>query len=89
MTPEELEIQDLEEQANQSYLEKKLQKTKFYNDNMGHVMFFHFNSFEEPPEIICDGSNGDDFDTVYWTHFCRFDFNEIIQQAINQQELED
>jgi len=50
-------------------------------EDYGYCIFFHFENFEEPPEICCDAPTTIGFDAEYWTHFTAFDFNEVMKQA--------
>lgn len=63
----------------------KLYPTDEWSEDLGDCIFFHFPSFEEPPEVINSHPNCSDFDengVEYWTHFIMVDFNRIIEQAI-------
>lgn len=63
----------------------KLFLTDEWHEDMHDCLFFHFNSFEEPPEVLFSSPLCSDFDEEgedYWTHFIRLDGNDIIEQAI-------
>jgi hypothetical protein len=62
----------------------KLFKTSEYHEDYNDCLFFHFHSFEEPPEVEVTSPLYDDFDYEYWTHFVKIDFmNDIFEQAMN------
>lgn len=54
-----------------------------WHEDYGQCLFFHFDSFEECPDVCCDSplTVQPPFDHEYWTHFVRFDFNEVVKQA--------
>lgn len=59
----------------------KLRFTEEHHEELGNCLFFHFNSFEEPPETTVASTMDHGFDAEYWTHFIEFDFNPIFEQA--------
>lgn len=62
-----------------------LHKTEDWHEEIGDCVFFHFNSFEESPEVLCSNPLSSDFDSEdegYWTHFVTMNLNLIIEQAI-------
>lgn len=62
----------------------KLEKTEDYHEDYGDCLFFHFPSFEEPPDVYIGSPHHTDFDHELWTHFTKdVDFNLIIGQAID------
>lgn len=65
----------------------KLKFTEEHHEDLGNCLFFHFNSFEEPPETTVASTADTDFDFEYWTHFIKFDFNPIFEQAEKMQSL--
>ena len=61
----------------------RLERTEDYHEDYGDCLFFHFPSFEEPPEVYVGGTLDTDFDDEHWTHFTKdVDFNIVISQAI-------
>jgi len=60
----------------------KLHKTEDYHEDFGNCLFFHFETFEEPPELYCGSTNEVNFNEEYWNYFVKdFDFNSIFEQA--------
>ncbi|MFC5475755.1 hypothetical protein [Paraherbaspirillum soli] len=58
--------------------------TDEYDANFGNCLFLHFDNAEAPPDVYC-GSPLEvypPFDAKYWTHFVRFDFNAVINAAL-------
>jgi len=55
-----------------------LLKADKYHEDFSDCLFFHFENFEEPPDICCGSPLDTGWDETYWTHFVRFDFNEIF-----------
>ena len=61
----------------------QLEKSEDWYEDYGDCLFFHFPTFEEPPESYIGSPLETDFDHEYWTHFTKdVDFNLIIAQAI-------
>jgi len=58
----------------------KLYETSEWHEDFGDCIFFHFPSFEEPPEVYCGSPLNSDWDEKF-THFIRLDFNDIFRQA--------
>jgi len=61
-----------------------LHETNDWNEDLGNCIFFHFNNFEEPPEVLCSTPYSSDFEEEggeYWTHFVTMNFNLIFEQA--------
>jgi hypothetical protein len=60
----------------------KLMTASDWDEEFGDVLMFHFESFNEAPEIQC-ATYGQipAIDTDYWTHFARYDINAILSQA--------
>ena len=61
-----------------------LHKTDEWFEEMGDCIFFHFNNFEEAPEVLCSTPLSSDFgnaENPYWTHFVLMNFNLIFDQA--------
>lgn len=63
----------------------KLHRTHDWYEELGDVLFFHFENDEEPPTVLlsCPGSsdwdeNGEDF----WTHYLVIDLNSIFNQVV-------
>lgn len=65
----------------------KLHPVSDWHEEYGDCLFFHFDSFDEPPQVCCDSplTIEPEFDEKYWTHFVRFDFNAVINAAIAAQ----
>lgn len=65
----------------------KLFPAKQWNDDDHDVLMFHFENFEEAPEVKC-GGYGDipENDPEYWTHFVKYDFNIVMLEAINSMD---
>lgn len=60
-----------------------LEETADYHEDYGNCLFFHFPSFEEPPEAYIGSPLECKFEHGYWTHFTKdIDFNLIISQAM-------
>ncbi len=67
----------------------KVMKTEDYHQDYGNCLFFHFETFEEPPTVICGSPLDSVFEEDFFTHFVKdFDFNDLFEQAIelNQEE---
>lgn len=60
-----------------------LQKEEDYHEGYGDCIFFHFYSFQEPPDVCCGSPLDYEWDEKYWTHFIALDFNHIFTQAMN------
>ena len=61
----------------------KLHKTEDYHEDDGNCIFFHFVTFEEPPEVYCGSALETDFNEEYWNYYVKdFDFNNIFDQAM-------
>jgi hypothetical protein len=59
-----------------------LRKSEDWHEDKGPCLFFHFESFDEPPDVCCGGPLDTDWDDAYWTHFIEdFDFNLLFKQA--------
>ncbi|MGZ4953602.1 MAG: hypothetical protein ACXV8Q_00700 [Methylobacter sp.] len=57
-------------------------ETDDWHEDMGTCLFFHFHSFEEPPEVYCGQPIETDFDSDYWAYFIKdMPFNSIFEQA--------
>jgi hypothetical protein len=57
-------------------------ETDDWHEDLGTCLFFHFHSFEEPPEVYCGSPLGTDFDSDYWAYFIKgMPFNIIFEQA--------
>ena len=52
-----------------------------YHEGCGECLFFHFEAFDEPPDVCCGSPLDTGWEHDYWTHFVRFDFNAVIEQA--------
>ena len=60
----------------------KILETDDYHEDYGDCLFFHFDTFEEPPKVYCGSPLDCDFDETYWNFFTRdVDFNSAIKQA--------
>lgn len=59
-----------------------LQPFNRYHEDMGNVLWFHFPSFNEPPEIMCGSTKQCNFDAQVWTHFTVFNFEDILKQRM-------
>ncbi len=59
----------------------KLYKSDDYHEDYGDCIFFHFENFEEYPDIRIGSPLDDRWKNDCWTHFIRFDFNDILDQA--------
>lgn len=59
-----------------------IKETDDWNEDDGYCLFFHFENFEEPPEVKCASPLETGFDPEYWSYFSRdVDFNNAIEQA--------
>lgn len=61
--------------------EVTLFKTEEWSEDYGDCLFFHFHTFEEPPEVTVTSPFDDDFNDGFWHYFMRLDFNSIFNQA--------
>lgn len=63
----------------------KVRSVSAWHEDLGDCLFFHFHTFEEPPECICSTPGSSDFDEFgdgYWTHYVEdFNFNDLFDQA--------
>lgn len=61
-----------------------LRKIEDWHEDFGDCLFFHFLSFEEPPEVLFSNPISSDFGEqgeAYWTHFTILNCNDIFRQA--------
>jgi hypothetical protein len=68
---------------NYQQLPERLMAAKEYHEDFGDCLFFHFGNFDEPPDVCCGSPLNDYWDNEYWSHFIRFDFNQVMDQAKN------
>jgi hypothetical protein len=60
----------------------KILEADDYHEDYGDCLFFHFDSFEEPPKVYCGSPLDSGFDGAYWGYFTRdVDLNSVIEQA--------
>lgn len=61
-----------------------LHKTEDWHEDYGDCLFFHFESFNEPPLVLCSTPISSDFECDgedYWTHYVQLNFNSLFIQA--------
>ncbi len=58
-----------------------------WHEDYGNCLWFHFDDFESPPEVIFSCPHSSDFEEGgdgYWTHFSRIDSNSVFDQVQQQ-----
>lgn len=82
----EFEISDVIEAVRTIKIPKLLTADEWHEDDHD-VLMFHFENFEEPPEVKCGGyTDIPENDPEYWTHFAKYDFNAVVEAASTQKE---
>lgn len=83
----EFEISDVIE-AVRAIKTPKLMPADEWHEDFRDVLMFHFENFNEPPEVKCGGyTDIPENDPEYWTHFARYDFDAIVEAASTKAAL--